>query len=107
MGGLTPGSTYVYERVEGTVYAREQGADPSTRFEIGYEYDPVNGHKIDYDKRTPDGRPLHEHMMESKLWGNIHRAAKDNPALQKALEQCILIYKLTGDYEKRYGNRKT
>jgi hypothetical protein len=107
MGTLKPNATYIYERVDGSVYAREQGSDPSTRFEIGYEYDPVNGHKIDYDKRTSDGRPLFEHMREDKLWGEIRRASKDNPALQNALEQCILLYKLTEHYEQRYGNCKT
>jgi hypothetical protein len=101
MGSLKPGATYVYERNGEEIYARESGQPLSTKRLIGYQYEG----KV--DPRTDDGRPLHEHMMENKLWGNIHRAAKDNPALQKALEQCILIYKLTSDYEKKYGNRKT
>jgi hypothetical protein len=45
--------------------------------------------------------------MDLKLWGNIKRAAEDNPALQKSLDQCILLYKLTKHYEERYGNGKT
>ena len=73
MGTLKPGATYVYERDKGTVYSREIGADPSTREVVGWEYDPINGHKIDYDKRTPDGRPLHDYIMEDKLWGAIRR----------------------------------
>jgi hypothetical protein len=107
MGTLKPGATYIYEYVDNVVYAREQGADPSTRFEIGYEYDPVSGHKIDYDKRASDRCPLFEKMKEDKMWGEIRRASKDNPALQNALEQCILLYKLTEHYEQRYGNSKT
>jgi hypothetical protein len=106
MGNLKPGATYVYERVDGTVYAREQGADPSTRFEIGYEYDPVSGYKIDYDKRTADGRPLHEHIKEDKLWGEIRRAAKTNPTIQEALERAKIGYYLSKEYEERHG-RKT
>jgi hypothetical protein len=87
MGSLKPGATYVYERNEGTVYAREIGADPSTRQEIGWDYDP----------RTDDGRPLHDHIMDSKLWGEIRREAKTNPTLQKALDRAIMIYKLSKD----------
>jgi len=87
MGSLKPGATYVYERNEGTVYAREIGADPSTRKEIGYNYDP----------RTEDGRPLIDQIRESKLWGEIHREAKTNPTLQKALDRAIMIYKLSKD----------
>ena len=89
MGNLKPGATYVYERADGTVYAREIGAAPATRTEVG---------RSD-DLRTYDGRPLHEHIQESKLWGEIHRAAKTNITLQAALEQAIFIYKLSKDYE--------
>ena len=90
MGNLKPGATYVYERNEGTVYAREIGADPSTRKEIGYTYDP----------RTEDGRPLHDHIQDSKLWGEIRREAKTNITLQKALDRAIMIYKLSKDKVK-------
>jgi len=87
MGSLKPGATYVYERDKGTVYAREFGADPSTRKEIGWDYDP----------RTGDGRPLHDHIMDSKMWGEIRREAKTNITLQKALDRVIMIYKLSKD----------
>ena len=82
---------YVYERVNGITYAREMGADPSTRKEIGWDYDP----------RTGDGRPLVDHMMDDQLWGKIRRAAKDSPALQDALDRVIVIYELqkTSDNE--------
>jgi hypothetical protein len=87
MGTLTPGATYIYERNGGTVYARESGADPSTRVEVGYNYDP----------RTDDGRPLHDHIMDSKLWSEIRREAKTNITLQKALDRAIMIYRLSKD----------
>lgn len=77
----------MYERDKGTVYAREFGADPSTRKEIGWDYDP----------RTDDGRPLHDHIMDSKMWGEIRQEAKTNITLQKALDRVIMIYKLSKD----------
>jgi hypothetical protein len=33
--------------------------------------------------------------MDSKLWGNIHRAAKTNPLLQDALDRAKIIYELS------------
>jgi hypothetical protein len=35
--------------------------------------------------------------MESKLWGDIHRAAKTNPTLQEALERVKILYYLSKD----------
>ena len=61
---------------------------------LGPEYDPITGHRIDYDKRTADGRPLVDHIREDKMWGDIRRLAKTNPALQDAVERVIMIYKL-------------
>lgn len=90
MGTLKPGAQYIYERADGVTYAREVGADPSTRQEIGWEY----------DSRTDDGRPLVDHIRDNKLWGDIRREAKTNPALQKALEQCIIIYHLSKNKEE-------
>ena len=99
MGDLTPGATYIYERANGVTYAREFGADSSTRVAVGYDYDPVTGHKIDYDKRTSDGRPLIDHMREDKMWGEIRRAAKTNPTLQDALDRAIMIHNLSKTHE--------
>jgi hypothetical protein len=79
MGSLKPGATYVYERVDDVVYARENGSPPSTRKEIGRDYN------------------LHDRIMEDKLWGDIRREAKTNPTLQKALDRAIMIYKLSKD----------
>ena len=99
MGSLKPDTKYIYERADGIVYAREFGADPSTRQVVGYEsgteYDPITGHKINYDKRTANGRPLHDHIMEDKMWGEIRRAARTNPTLQDALDRAIMIYQLS------------
>jgi hypothetical protein len=85
MGTLKPGATYIYERADGVTYAREFGK--VDRHPVGWEF----------DNRTSDGRPLHDHLMDSKLWGEIRRAAPTNPALQKALDRAIMIYRLSKD----------
>jgi hypothetical protein len=87
MGSLTPGKTLIYEQANGITYARESGADPSTRVEVGWSYDP----------RTNDGRPLHDHIMDDKLWGEIRRAAKTNTTLQEALDRAKIIYHLSNE----------
>jgi hypothetical protein len=89
MGTLTPGATYVYERNGEEIYARESGKTERTL--VGYQYE----NKI--DPRTSDGRPLIEHIRDDKLWGEIRRAATTNPALQKALDRAIMIYRLSKD----------
>ena len=81
MGQLNPGATYIYERNGDTVYRREFGA--------------IQREVVGYDHRTSDGRPLHDHIQDSKLWGEIHRAARTNPALQDVLERAIMIYQLS------------
>jgi hypothetical protein len=85
MGSLKPGVQYIYERADGVTYAREFGK--TERHPVGWEFDP----------RTGDGRPLRDHLMDSKLWGEIRRAAPTNPALQKALDRAIMIYRLSKD----------
>jgi hypothetical protein len=87
MGTLKPGATYIYERVDDVVYARESGS--TVRKEIGRDYN------------------LHARITEDKLWGDIRRAAETNLALQEALERVKVTYYLTEDCEKRYGNSKT
>ena len=94
MGSLKPGAKYIYERADGVTYAREFGADPNTREAIGWNYDPT---QPNFDPRTKDGRPLHDHIMEDQLWGEIRRAAKDNPTLQAAIERVKIIYHLSKD----------
>jgi hypothetical protein len=92
MGSLKPGTTYIYERDGKITYAREFGADPSTRLAIGWDY---NKDDPTFDPRTKDGRPLIDQMREDQLWGNIRREAKTNITLQKALDRAIMIYKLS------------
>ena len=93
MGKLKPGATYIYERVGDTVYQREAGADPSTRVEIGYDYEMYEERRAENIRENR--KDLFERMMEDKLWGNIRRAARTNPALQDILNHAIMVYHLT------------
>jgi hypothetical protein len=85
MGSLKPGATYIYERVGDTVYAREAGAPPESRQAVGWDYDPASN-------------PHFNRIRQQALWDQIFEEAKSNPALQKALEQCIIIYNLSKDH---------
>jgi hypothetical protein len=96
MGTLKPGATYIYERNGDEIYAREFGE--TERKLIGYQYEGKP------DPRTADGRPLSEHILEDKMWGEIRRMAKTNPTLHEALERVKIIYHLSKDTD---GNRKT
>jgi hypothetical protein len=84
MGSLKPGATYVYERADGIVYAREQGADPQERFVVGYESGK------DYD-------PVRNSIRENQLWHDIRLAAETNTALQEALDRVKVLYELSKD----------
>lgn len=51
-----------------------------------------------WDNRTSDGRSLHEHIMEDKMWGEIRRMARADPGLQELLERAIVYYNLKKDH---------
>jgi len=76
MGSLKPGAKYIYESPDGgkTVYARESGT--TEKILIGHQYD----------------------LFEDVNWYEISLHARQNPALQKALERAIMIHKLSKDY---------
>lgn len=82
MGQLKHNTSYIYESPDGgnTVYAREFGSD--NRKLIGLLYPPSDG-ELD----------LNNHV----LWNDIRQAAKTNPALQKAMENVIMLYRLSKD----------
>jgi hypothetical protein len=84
MGRLTPGVTYIYEKADGITYAREFGAPPSSRFEIGR----------DYERYLKD---------ELRLWESIVQESRNNPSLHEALERAKVIYYIS----KEDGNSKT
>jgi hypothetical protein len=95
MGQLKPDTKYIYERADGIIYAREFGADPSTRKVVGYEnpseYDPISGHRID----TILGM---DQRRVAELVG-MAQAAETNLTLQDALERAIMIYQLSKEHE--------
>ena len=81
MGQLKPGATYVYESPDGgeTTYAREMGAPPESRVMIGQSWQA-------------------KEQVEKRMWTEIYDKRNQNTALQSAVEQCIIIYKLSEDY---------
>ena len=76
MGTLTPGSTLIYERVGGVIYARESGKNE--RVVIGYEgtYNPAD-------------------EFSKSEWHAILTAARSNPALQEAIDRVKVLYNLS------------
>jgi len=42
-------------------------------------------------------KSLHEQLMEDKMWGEIRRLYKTNPALNDAVDKVITIYHLVKD----------
>jgi hypothetical protein len=80
MGTLKPNTSYVYEKSNGIIYAREMGTPHSNRKIIGYDHKELEYKKL---------------QEESILWREILTASKTNPALQKALDNAILIYRLS------------
>lgn len=77
MGSLKPDVKYIYERSNGVIYSRELGS--THRKEIGREYKP--------DIKVSD----------SLLWADVRETAKDHPALQKILDNAIIMYRLIKD----------
>lgn len=79
---LKPGASYIYENANGVIYAREQGAPVSERFEIGRTFD----------------RQKHDiKLANSVLWADILEESEKNPALKDAIEKCKMIYYLSRD----------
>jgi len=46
---------------------------------------------------SEEKKKLIKSLEEDKLWGEIRRTAKTNPALQKAMERVIILYELIKD----------
>ena len=76
MGQLKPGATYVYERHDNIVYAREFGADPNTRQVHGWDYRPEDP---TFDPRSSATADLADHNE----WIKIRLAGKNNPAYKR------------------------
>jgi len=70
----------IYESPDGgeTIYVREPGSS-----------------QRQLHSQSPRAISLQEQLAEDKLWGEIRRAAKTNPALKHALDEVVLIYTLS------------
>ena len=85
MGTLTPGVTYIYERVGGTVYSRESGK--LERTVIGQHLDPFSENlTLDYELET--------------VWKDIIKESRTNPTLQEAVNRVKILYHLSKDHGK-------
>ena len=82
MGNLVPGGTYIYESPDGglTTYARLDGAPPESRVMIGQSW-------------------MAKQQIEQRMWADIYKHRNRNNALQHAVEECIIIYKLSEEYK--------
>jgi hypothetical protein len=54
-----------------------------------------SGTQRQLDNQSPRAFDLHAQIKEDQLWGNIRRAAKTNPTLQRALDEAIMLYNLS------------
>jgi len=79
MGTLSPGATYIYERADGIIYAREFGK--TERHVVGYESGK------DYDLSGSNKRMLSE-LNEAV------RMAETDPAMRELLDQLLVMYNL-------------
>jgi hypothetical protein len=70
----------IYESPDGgeTVYVREFG-----------------GEQRQLHVQSPRAINIIDQLAEDKLWGDIRRTAKTNPALKHALDEAVLIYTLS------------
>ena len=75
MGSLTPDVTYIYERANGIIYARELGK--TERVVVGYDGDLVECNKRLMNK-----------------WNDILKSSESDPALKEMLDQVEIYYKL-------------
>lgn len=97
MGSLKPGATYIHERVDNVVYAREFGADPMTRQVVGWDYDP---NQPNFDPR--ESKILGMPVKQVGELVAIAREAEHNPTLKEALERLKILYHLS----KNDGNKE-
>jgi len=79
MGTLTPGVTYIYERADGIIYAREFGK--TERKIVGYE----SGE--DYNPYTTNKRMLTE-------INEVVKMCETDPAMRELLDQLFVLYNL-------------
>ena len=75
MGSLKPGATYIYERANGIIYAREFGT--SDRTVVGY-----------------DAYNSPEQLRTKEQINDILRMCETDPAMKEMLDQLLVMYNL-------------
>jgi hypothetical protein len=86
MGTLTPGATYIYERVGSTVYSRESGK--LERTVIGQYLDPFSENlTLEFELEI--------------VWKDILRESRTNPTLQEAIDRVKILYHLSKDHGQK------
>ena len=80
MGSLTPGATYIYERVAGTIFAREFGK--TERKVVGYATDLS-----------------HEFAMYKSEINRVLQMCEQDTAMKELLEQLFVLYNLKKTHE--------
>jgi hypothetical protein len=83
MGSLKPGTTYIYERAGGVIYAREFGE--TKRRVVGYEGND--------ETSTASSKRLLSEMNE------VVKMCESDPAMQAMLEQLFVMYNLKKQHE--------
>ena len=79
----------IYESPDGgrTVYERDIGSIDRELVET-----------VKKDARTWDGKSLHKHLLEDKMWGEIRRMATIDDGLKDLLDRAIVYYNLKKDH---------
>jgi hypothetical protein len=80
MGSLSPGSTLIYERANGRIYAREFGT--SNRTIVGYDVD----HSPEF------------HMIRQEI-NQVLTMCEQDSAMRELLDQLIVLYNLKKPHE--------
>jgi hypothetical protein len=82
MGSLKPGATYIYERANGRIYAREFG---STQRQI-----------VGYDSQVQETRERRYYMNHIN---HVLLMCESDPAMRELLEQLFVLYNLKKTHE--------
>ena len=80
MSTLTPGVTYIYERVDDRIYARKFG--DSKRRLVGWDHD--------------NSLPMREYRSEIN---QVLTMCETDPAMRELLDQLFVLYNLKKNYE--------
>ena len=83
MGTLTPGVTYIYERADGRIYAREFGK--TERKLVGY------------DHKQQETAEMRYYMTEMN---NVLLMCEKDPGMKELLDQLFLMYNLKKSHER-------